>query len=97
MIALESSQRRDHSQRSESRWSPRGGCNRKFTRATTYKGLFEGAFESLEQGLRDLLGSMAAACECEVDGNIPVTPENVHSKIDSVERQANYNENRPPR
>lgn len=44
-----------------------------------------------------ILGSMAAACECEVDGNIPVTPENVHSKIDSVERQANYNENRPPR
>ena len=41
-----------------------------------------------------ILGSMAAACECEVDGNIPVTPDNVRSKIDTVERQANYNEKR---
>lgn len=41
-----------------------------------------------------ILGSMAAACECEVDGNIPVTPENVRRKIDAVERQANYIDNR---
>ena len=37
-----------------------------------------------------ILGSMAAACECECDGNIPVTPDDVRGKIDSVERQANY-------
>jgi rfaE bifunctional protein kinase chain/domain len=39
-----------------------------------------------------ILGSMAAACECEMDGNVPVTPGNVFGKIDAVEREANYNE-----
>ncbi len=34
-----------------------------------------------------ILGSMAAACECEVDGNEPVTPEDVLDKIDAVERR----------
>ncbi|CAK0757857.1 ADP-heptose synthase [uncultured Gammaproteobacteria bacterium] len=38
-----------------------------------------------------ILGSMAAACECEFDGNIPVTPSNVLAKIDAVERQAHFN------
>ena len=42
-----------------------------------------------------ILGSMAAACECEVDGNIPVTPVDVGRKIDTVERDANYNEREP--
>lgn len=37
-----------------------------------------------------ILGSMAAACECEYDGNIPITPDDVRRKIDAVERQANY-------
>lgn len=37
-----------------------------------------------------ILGSMAAACECEYDGNIPITPTDVGRKIDAVERQANY-------
>jgi rfaE bifunctional protein kinase chain/domain len=37
-----------------------------------------------------VLGSMAAACECECDGNVPVTPQDVRRKIDAVERQANY-------
>jgi rfaE bifunctional protein kinase chain/domain len=41
-----------------------------------------------------ILGSMAAACECEVDGNVPVTREDVGRKIQAVERQANYNEQR---
>jgi hypothetical protein len=35
---------------------------------------------------------MAAACECELDGNIPVTPADVRAKIDAVERQANYDD-----
>jgi rfaE bifunctional protein kinase chain/domain len=39
-----------------------------------------------------ILGSMAAACECEVDGNVPVTPSDVRGKIDAVEREASYNE-----
>lgn len=34
-----------------------------------------------------ILGSIAAACECEADGNVPITPENVHAKIDLVEKQ----------
>jgi bifunctional ADP-heptose synthase (sugar kinase/adenylyltransferase) len=40
-----------------------------------------------------ILGSMAAACECEVDGNVPVTRQDVGRKIDMIEQQANYNEN----
>ena len=39
-----------------------------------------------------ILGSMAAACECEVDGNVPVTPGDVRGKIDAIEQHANYNE-----
>jgi rfaE bifunctional protein kinase chain/domain len=36
-----------------------------------------------------ILGSMAAACECEVDGNVPVTPELVSRKLDRIEREIN--------
>jgi rfaE bifunctional protein kinase chain/domain len=43
-----------------------------------------------------IVGSMAAACECEMDGNIPVTPDDVRRKIDAVEREANYHEEREP-
>lgn len=37
-----------------------------------------------------IIGSMAAAVECECDGNIPVTPDHVRAKIDAVEKQARY-------
>ena len=37
-----------------------------------------------------ILGCMAAACECELDGNVPVTLDHVHAKIDAVERQLNF-------
>jgi bifunctional ADP-heptose synthase (sugar kinase/adenylyltransferase) len=37
-----------------------------------------------------ILGAMAAACECECDGNLPITPEDVRAKIDRVERQTNF-------
>ncbi len=43
-----------------------------------------------------ILGSMAAACECEADGNVPVTPDDVRGKIDAVEQQANYSQQRKP-
>lgn len=33
-----------------------------------------------------IIGSMAAACECEIDGNMPVTPEAVLAKLDEVEK-----------
>ena len=36
-----------------------------------------------------IVGSMAAACECERDGNIPILPEYVLAKIDAVERLSN--------
>lgn len=37
-----------------------------------------------------ILGSMAAACECEYDGNIPITPKDVIAKIDSVQNMVGY-------
>ena len=39
-----------------------------------------------------IIGSIAAACECEVDGNIPVTPDLVLKKIDAVEKQIFFEE-----
>lgn len=35
-----------------------------------------------------ILGSIAAAIECERDGNIPVTAEDVRSRIEAIEREA---------
>lgn len=37
-----------------------------------------------------ILGSIAAACECELDGNIPVSPQDILAKIDKAEAQANF-------
>lgn len=37
-----------------------------------------------------ILGSMAAACECEVDGNIPVTKDDVVKKIHQAIQHAEY-------
>jgi cytidyltransferase-like protein len=37
-----------------------------------------------------VLGSLAAACECEIDGNVPVKPEDVIAKIGAVEKMAEY-------
>tara|TARA_X000000950_G_scaffold289138_1_gene410133 strand:+ start:4595 stop:6154 length:1560 start_codon:yes stop_codon:yes gene_type:complete len=37
-----------------------------------------------------ILGSLAAACECARDGNIPITAEDTLKKIDSLESQLNY-------
>ena len=37
-----------------------------------------------------IIGSMAAACECELDGNVPVQPSNVISKINFVEKMSSY-------
>ena len=38
-------------------------------------------------GVATILGALAAAVECECDGNIPVTPDDLRAKIDTVERQ----------
>ncbi len=37
-----------------------------------------------------ILGSIAAGCECERDGNIPIASEDILNKIDLIERQVNY-------
>jgi rfaE bifunctional protein kinase chain/domain len=37
-----------------------------------------------------ILGSMAAACECEFDGNTPINPSDVLSRIDKIANIANY-------
>ena len=38
-----------------------------------------------------IIGSIAAACECEYDGNIPIKPIDVLTKIDWIEKQIDYN------
>ena len=43
---------------------------------------------SIEQA--SILGSIAAACECEVDGNVPITADTVRARIDAIEKAANY-------
>lgn len=37
-----------------------------------------------------IIGVMAAACECERDGNIPIAVDDVHKKLDAVERQMSF-------
>jgi rfaE bifunctional protein kinase chain/domain len=37
-----------------------------------------------------ILGSIAAACECEYDGNIPIRPQDVLDKLYHIEQLANY-------
>ena len=40
--------------------------------------------------IASILGNMAAGVECEHEGNWPVTPESVMSKIDAIEKQVKY-------
>jgi cytidyltransferase-like protein len=42
------------------------------------------------QVMATIIGSIAAALECEVDGNIPITPEAVLAKIDWLEKHARF-------
>ena len=42
------------------------------------------------EAVATILGAIAAAVECECDGNIPVTSDNVHAKLDAVERQMSF-------
>ena len=37
-----------------------------------------------------ILGSIAAACECEYDGNIPITPSDIIKKINFIEQKIKY-------
>ena len=40
--------------------------------------------------ISSILGSLAAACECEVDGNINITTEHIISKINSLQDSSSY-------
>ena len=40
--------------------------------------------------ISSILGSLAAACECEVDGNINITTEHIISKINSIQDSSSY-------
>jgi len=40
-----------------------------------------------DPAIATILGTMAAAVECECDGNIPVTADDLRTKIDAIERQ----------
>jgi rfaE bifunctional protein kinase chain/domain/rfaE bifunctional protein nucleotidyltransferase chain/domain len=40
--------------------------------------------------IASILGNMAAAIECEHDGNLPVTPDQVLKKIDALEKLAHF-------
>lgn len=37
-----------------------------------------------------ILGNLAAACECEFNGNIPITPELILKKISAIEKKVNF-------
>ena len=50
-----------------------------------------GLYVSKNEAIASILGSLAAAAECEYDGNIPVTPERVLEKIDQLEKQTTFN------
>jgi bifunctional ADP-heptose synthase (sugar kinase/adenylyltransferase) len=43
-----------------------------------------------DDAIASVLGAVAAACECEVDGNLPITSDTMHRKIDLIERQLNF-------
>ena len=40
--------------------------------------------------ISSILGSVAAACECEKDGNISIRPEEVVEKVNSIEESSSY-------
>ncbi|MBV9861128.1 MAG: adenylyltransferase/cytidyltransferase family protein [Alphaproteobacteria bacterium] len=39
-----------------------------------------------------IVGSLAAALECEADGNVPITPESLLARIDRLERRARFHQ-----
>lgn len=45
---------------------------------------------SQSPAIATILGSIAAACECEVDGNIPVTPEHVAAKLAHIKKRLRF-------
>jgi len=46
--------------------------------------------ESKSELIATVIGVIAAACECERDGNVPIAVDDVHRKLDAVEREAKF-------
>jgi sugar/nucleoside kinase (ribokinase family) len=40
--------------------------------------------------IASILGNFAAACECELDGNVPIAKANILAKINEVEDSVNF-------
>jgi rfaE bifunctional protein kinase chain/domain len=49
-----------------------------------------GHMASGSEVIATILGSFAAACECEHDGNIPITPLDLTAKIDAIGKRGTY-------
>ena len=49
---------------------------------------------SRNDGHATIIGLVAAACECEHDGNVPVTPDDVSERLAKVQQQISYVEGR---
>ena len=45
---------------------------------------------SKDDGHATIIGTVAAGCECEFDGNEPITPDNVRERLLKVRRQMDY-------
>ena len=37
-----------------------------------------------------VIGSVVAACECEIDGNVPIEPKDVDRRLDNIDKQSSY-------
>ncbi len=40
-----------------------------------------------QDAVATILGTLAASCACECEGNVPITPEHLHHKIDTIEQE----------
>ena len=49
-----------------------------------------GMISSNNPVIASILGNLAAACECEVEGNIPISRENVLNKIQLLDKHSTY-------
>lgn len=45
---------------------------------------------SRDDGHATIIGTIAAGCECEFDGNEPITPAHVHERLNRVAKQMSY-------
>jgi rfaE bifunctional protein kinase chain/domain len=49
-------------------------------------------FKTKSLFLASLIGSVAAACECECDGNLPITKDKIKTKFNQIEKKLNFKE-----